>query len=187
MYSELTNLVPTKQRKSFRAEYFIRLATVAVLFVVVLVIAQGVFLLPSYLYEGVVITSRTQELQKLSALIGSMPEQEAHSQMQALGAESTYLLGMQKAGTASTALRAVLAVPHKGIIISGLTFQQSTPIIPNRTILLTGVAATRDELRGYSTALSALPFVTNVDLPVSSYAKDTSLPFTITLTGTLQP
>ena len=187
MYPELTNLVPLSVRKSFRTEYFIRLATVAVLLLVVLVVAQGVFLLPSYLYERMLISARTQELQKLTATIGSGPEQQAQDQVQALGSESAYLLGMQKSATASKTIQAVLAVPHTDILISGIIFEQATPTVPTRTLQLTGIAHTREALRAFDAALSALPFVSNADLPISSYAKDTDIPFTITLTGSLQP
>ena len=187
MYPELTNLVPPTVRKGFRTEYFIRLATVTLLFLVGLMIVQGVFLLPSYLYERILISTRTQELQKLTTLVGGGIEQQAQAQIDALSAESAYLLSMKKAGTASKAIQAVLAVPHPQIQISGIIFQQATPTVPTRTLQLTGVAGTRDALRSYDTALSALPHVSNADLPISSYAKEIDIPFTITLTGSLQP
>jgi Tfp pilus assembly protein PilN len=52
---------------------------------------------------------------------------------------------------------------------------------------ISGIADTREDLRSYESALSALPFVTNADLPISDYAKASAIPFTITLTGSLAP
>jgi hypothetical protein len=52
---------------------------------------------------------------------------------------------------------------------------------------ITGVADTREDLRGYDAALSALPYVSSVDLPISVYAKSSSIPFSISLTGSLTP
>jgi hypothetical protein len=128
-----------------------------------------------------------QEIQKLAANLGSGPEQQAQAQIQALGDESSYLLNMQKSVTASKTIQTILAVPHTNILISGIIFQQATPTVPTRTLQLTGVAKTREALRSFDAALSALPYVSSADLPISSYAKDTDIPFTITLTGTLQP
>ncbi len=52
---------------------------------------------------------------------------------------------------------------------------------------VSGMAATRDALRQYATALGGLPYVSKADLPISAYAKDSDITFTITLTGTLTP
>jgi hypothetical protein len=189
LYSELTNLLPLENRKAFRREYFIRLGTVAVLVLVVVVVAQAIFLLPSYLYEREIVNSRTLELQRLSANLATTQEQEAQTKLAALQAESTYLLSVNDHPTASIVLRSVLDVPRPGITISGFIFGQPADSSSGnkKTLQLTGVAATRESLRSYDTALGALPFVSSADLPISDYAKDSQIPFTITLTGTLAP
>ncbi len=49
------------------------------------------------------------------------------------------------------------------------------------------MAQTRDALRGYVEALNQLPYVSKADLPISAYAKESAIPFMVTLTGSLQP
>ena len=187
MHSELTNLLPGHNRKAFRQEYFVRLATVATLSLVGVVIAQAVFLLPSYLYERELISERTAELQRLSASAATAQEQEAQSERTTLQAKANFLTGLPKTPTASTVLRAVLAVQRTGITLTGITFGTAGASAGGRTMQLNGIADTREHLRSYDTSLGALPFVSSADLPISDYAKDSAIPFTITLTGSLMP
>ena len=189
MYSELTNLVPTDRRRAIRREYFVRLVTVALWLLVVIVIIQGIFLLPSYIYESQTVNSRTLSLRSLTASSATSQQQQLQASLNSLQSESTYLLALGKSPAASTALRAVLAVPRPGITLSGFTFTSPTVAASNsnRSMQLTGVAATREDLSAYNTALSALPFVSNSNLPISDFAMDSKIPFNITLTGTLTP
>jgi Tfp pilus assembly protein PilN len=187
MHSELTNLLPSHNRKAFRQEYFIRLATVAVLCLVCVVIAQAAFLLPSYLYERELVVERTADLQRLSASLATAQEQEAQSQRTSLKAKADFLTNLPKTPTASTVLRAVLAVPRPGVTLTGITFGTVGAAAGGRTMQLSGVADTREHLRSYDTSMGALPFVSSADLPISDYAKDSTIPFTITLTGSLMP
>jgi hypothetical protein len=189
MSSELTNLLPSEKTKAFRREYFVRLLTTVVIVLMVLLIAQMVFLLPSYLYEREIVSARSAELQALSANSATAQEQQARTQLAALKTGATLLLMLGKVPTASTALRAVLAVPRPGITLSGFAYGQTgaTTASSTRTLQLSGTASTRETLRAYDSALGALPFVSNADLPISDYAKDSQIPFTITLTGSLAP
>jgi len=49
------------------------------------------------------------------------------------------------------------------------------------------VADNRETLRQYLGVLDALPQVAKAELPISAYAKEKDIGFTITLTGTLEP
>jgi hypothetical protein len=190
MSSELTNLLPVYNRKTFRREYFLRLATVVVLMLVVIVIVQAAFLFPSYLYEREIVNSRTLELQSLSANPATGQEQQAQILLASLQKESAFLLATNQVPTSSMALRAVLDVQRPGITLTGFTFgpaDNATVKSPTKIMQISGIASTRVNLQDYDAALGALPFVSNADLPISDYAKDSEIPFTITLTGTLAP
>jgi hypothetical protein len=188
MHPELTNLLPAEKTKAFRQEYFVRLLTIVVLVIIVLVIAQIVFLLPSYLYERELVSTRSSELQALSTNLATAQEQQAQVRLLALQSGANLLLGLGKTPTASTVLRAVLAVSRPGISLSGFAYGQTGNASSSvRTLQLSGVAATREDLRSYDAALGGLPFVSSADLPISDYAKDSQIPFTITLTGSLAP
>jgi hypothetical protein len=100
--------------------------------------------------------------------------------------DAAYLTHLSATPTVSSLIRAVLKVPRPGITISGFSYSPPTGSAAGKFLIL-GMAATRDDLRRYDLALAALPFVTNADLPISAYAKEASIPFTITLSGSLLP
>ncbi len=49
-------------------------------------------------------------------------------------------------------------------------------------IAVSGTAATRDALRQYQLALQNAAGVQSADVPVSAYAQDANIPFTVTVT-----
>jgi hypothetical protein len=77
-------------------------------------------------------------------------------------------------------MRKVLDISHPGIALSGFLYLPANGKKPG-TLSISGSSATRDTLRGYQTAIQSAPFVKSADLPVSAYAKDTDIAFTITV------
>lgn len=185
MYPELTNLLPEAKQRASRRGYFMRLAVVGVFLACGIIIAHAILLVPTYLYvvrDGV---RAEQELRALASSVQSEEEKEVNARLKALNDNVAYLARLKDVPTASAAIRAVLAAPRRGITLTGFTF---TPGKTNASkMTLTGRASSRDALREFNTTLAALPFVQSADLPISAYAKDTDIPFTITLTGALIP
>ena len=66
-------------------------------------------------------------------------------------------------------------------MLSGFSYTPSSSS-GSGTIALSGISATRDALRGYQLALQGAPFARSAALPVSAYAKDANIDFTITIT-----
>ncbi|HEV7121749.1 MAG TPA: hypothetical protein VGN56_02910 [Candidatus Paceibacterota bacterium] len=186
MYSELTNLLPKHLIRAFRRKYFLRVATLACLLLAGLVIVHGLLLVPSYMYAHNEVARQNAQLATLNANLHTTEEVQVRARLSKLSANIAYLDQLATTTTASAALRAALAVPRAGITLSGFTFAPPAGKTPG-TMGISGVAATRDTLRAYALALGQLPFVTNADLPISAYAQDNNIPFTITLTGTLRP
>lgn len=185
MFPELTNLLPISRVRAFRRAYFMRLAVVAIFLASVAVAVHGLLLAPSYFFAARETAREQQQLDAISASLATTEEKQVSARLSALRDNVAYLSHLGTAPTASSALRAVLAVPRSGITLGGLSFTPSTGA--KSQMMLTGMAATRDALRQYDQALATLPFVASADLPISAYAKDTNIPFTITLTGALQP
>jgi hypothetical protein len=186
MSSELTNLLPRDRVRILRTEYFFRLATVAVLGLVGLVIVCGVLLFPSYLFLGIQVSSRSAEIANLGNASKNADQASAAARLTALADDTTYLATLAKKPNVSKTIKNVLAVPHPGITLSGFTFAPPKGST-NGTMTVSGTSATRDALRSYSLALRSVPTVDSADLPVSAYAKDSNIPFTVTLTGTFTP
>jgi len=186
--SQLTNLLPRRAVRALRREYFVRLVTVALALGVVAVFIHGVLLVPSYLYARTEVAREQGDLDRINASSSSAEEKEIAAQVSSVKADIAYLNRLGTAATASGAVKAVLAVPHPGITLSGFTFTAPTSQKGSQaSMTVSGTASTRDALRQYASALGQLPYVSNADLPISAYAKDSAIPFTITLTGTLTP
>jgi len=184
---KLTNLLPRQGIRALRREYFVRVVTVALALGVVALIIHGALLMPSYLYARAEVSREQAELDRINASSSSEEEKEISARVGAVKADITYLGRLRTSATASGAIKAVLAVPHPSIALSGFTFTAAVGTSTPASMTISGTADTRDSLRQYVGSLGALPYVSNADLPISAYAKDADIPFTITLTGTLTP
>jgi hypothetical protein len=184
--TELTNLLPPERLAAQREAYFIRLGTVALWMLVVIVIASGALLVPAYLYVDRAIRTSETAVQELDANLVLAHGKETNARLAALTESAAYLTRLATTTTATSALRTVLAVPRSNVTLSGFSFTPPVRGVAGRMTIV-GVAGTREALRGYYDALLHLPAVTNGDLPISAYAKDVNIPFTITLTGSFLP
>lgn len=185
MRNQLTNLLPLQRVRSLRRQYFMRLFAVALIMAAALAIAHALLLIPTFLYARNVVAQGQAVLDE-QGMAQSTEEQEAKARGAQLKQTAASLTTLGTLPTASAAVRSIIAVPHPGIALSGFTF--TAPQGENAARLgISGSADSRDALRQYVTAVSALPFVTTADLPISAYAQERDIPFTITLTGTLIP
>lgn len=184
MKPELTNLLPENRLRSLRQVYFFRLATVAVLVLSFVAVVHGVLLLPSYLFVQAQVAERQERLDTLTRTLAGAAEKEVSARVAAIGADSAYLAKRAAAAKASTATQAVLAVPREGVRLTGVSF---APEDDGAQMLLSGVAASREALRRFEQALSDESYIAGVELPISAYAKESNIDFTITLTGTFMP
>ncbi|MEA2701798.1 MAG: hypothetical protein QOE22_507 [Candidatus Parcubacteria bacterium] len=187
MPSELTNLLPEARKRRFRRQYFLRLGTVTFLLLVLLALLHAALLLPTYLYARGEVARAEAGLATFNAAGDAAGEAEVVARQARLKAATGNLSRLGTAPAASAPLRAVLAVPRPGIALTGFTFAAPASANATARMQVSGVAASRDALRQYVAALGALPFVTGADLPISAYAKETDIEFTITLAGTLRP
>jgi hypothetical protein len=186
MAIELTNLLPEFRKRRFRRQYFLRLGTMLLAALAFLTLLHGILLLPTYLYARGGVARSTAAVAALNASADTAGEAELTARKGALNTTASNLLRLKEAPAASAALRAVLAVPRPGVALTGFTITTPLGNAPAH-MQLSGIASSRDALRQYAAALGQLPFVTGADLPISAYAQETDIDFTITLSGTLRP
>ena len=182
MFPELTNLLPQNRIRKLRYEYFIRLATVAVNLLIVVMSASVALLVPSYGYMNQQVGARQARLDSLAASLATNQGKEANVRLVTLTTNATYLARLATTPSVTAAMRAVLAVPRTGIVLTAFTFMPPSKQGPGR-MSLSGTASTREALRAFHQALGELPFVTTADLPIGVYAKVSDIPFGITLVG----
>lgn len=178
MHKRLTNLLPFVRQRVRVREYYYRLGVVSIGAGVVLIGVAGLLLLPTYVYLVGSAAEKANSLAHIQASLSSADDKSLSARLTALSNDAAALIALSKKPSVSGAMRTVLAVPRPGITLSSFAY---TPGKTTNTILVTGTAVTRDALRGYQLALQDDPAITTATLPVSVYAKDTDIGFTITL------
>jgi Tfp pilus assembly protein PilN len=186
MYPELLNLLPPERIRAFRREYFMRLAVVAIYALIGVVVGSGALLVPSYLYVNQEVQARQARSTVLDTELAASNGQQTNQRLATFADTASYLSRLATTTTATAALQGVLAVSRQGVTLMAFTFTPPAQGAPGK-MTLSGTATTREMLQAYTVALGRLPFVSNVDLPISAYAKDANIPFLITLTGTFLP
>jgi hypothetical protein len=182
MHSKLTNLLPSDRMRSNRRAYFLRFGAVSFITLAILVVVHGILLFPSYVYLGGQVTSKQIELKTLSSA-APVSQSQAVKQLAALRTDAQYLSSVGNAPTVSSAIRLLLSLPHLGIQLSGFSYTPDPTAGAARHMIIHGTAITREALRSYDQTLQAAPWIKNADLPISAYAKETNIDFTIDLTG----
>lgn len=185
MAPELTNLLPDARIRSLRQLYFLRLAVVGVLLLAAVTVVHAVLLLPSYLYLAGEVSEREASLASITARLEGSEEKEVGARVASLAEDSAYLARLATVPKVSAAVSAIIALPRPGIAIQGFSF---SPVLEGGAVMtLSGTAMTREALRAYEQSLASQSYIASADLPISAYAQESDIDFTITLTGPFLP
>lgn len=179
-YSTLTNLLPLPRQRALVRSYYLRLGSLATTLLTILIIIAGILLLPTYIFLMESTGAKESQLASLATQISSEDETDISSRLQTLTERAGILTALSDTPSVSQTIRAILTVSHPQIVFSAFTYTQKTTKAP-RTLVIAGIASTRDALRNYQLALQGTPSVLSATLPVSVYAKDTDISFAITV------
>lgn len=177
----LINLLPLERRRSLARDYFLRLGVVALLFTTALVLAAAALLAPTYVFLVKSVGAKEARFAGMRSAISSSDDAALSVRLSALRSDAEALSALARAPSASAIVRAALAISRPGIALSGFEYSKATGA-RSGTFIVSGIAATRDALRGYQLALERAPFARSASLPVSTYAKDSNIAFAITVT-----
>jgi hypothetical protein len=181
MRDDLTNLLPPERQSALSRDYFIRLGVVVVGFVVALTLASMVLLVPTYVLLTESTRAKEAHLATIESTFSSTDATALSARLAALNKNAITLSTLAQRPSASAIIRSVLAISRPGITLSGFTYTPAEVKKPG-TLAISGTALTRDALRSYQLALQGAPLALSADLPVSAYAKDSDITFTITVT-----
>ena len=158
-----------------------RLTAVTAVMGAILAIAAAALLIPTYTYLLQAREASNARLADARKNLAAVEGTDFAKRLEALEGEARKIAALATTTPASALVRTLLTVPRPGVILSDI---QYTPPGSAKagTLAVSGVASTRNDLRAYQLSVQAAPRVASADLPVSSYAKDQNLPFTITIT-----
>ncbi|HVW82785.1 MAG TPA: hypothetical protein VHC68_02465 [Candidatus Paceibacterota bacterium] len=175
------NLLPEDRARGLVRDYWLRLAALAAFVAALLVAVNALLLAPSYgIVRGGIAAKKTQ-LAALTAAGASSGASAFAAGLADFTARASALEALADSAPDVPLLAQVLAVAHPNVSLTGFVFASAKKGAP-ASVSITGTAATRDALRAYDLALAGAPFAASVELPVSSYAAESDLPFTLTLT-----
>lgn len=181
MHSDLIDLLPLERQNALAHEYLLRLGVVSLTFVTLLTLAAAVLLVPTYVLLSESARAKEAHLATIESTFSSAAGATFSTRLAKLSDNAAILSALARAPSASATLRATLAVARPGIMLSSLAY---TPALGagSGKLVLSGTAVTRDALRSYQLVLSSAPFAAAANLPVSAYAKDSNIAFSITVT-----
>lgn len=180
MPEKFTNLLPFFRQRALMHEYLFRLGTTIVVLFSALVLIAAILVIPTYVFLSSSASTKTARLAEIKSTY-SIDETLLSSRLVALSHNTATLIALSNGPSASKVISAVLSVSRPGVTLSGFGYAMGS--VGNKsTLTISGIAATRESLRGYQLALQGYPFVAAASLPVSAYAKDADISFTITIT-----
>lgn len=172
------NLLPEQRLASRQRDVAVRLGVVACVLVVALTVIGALLLIPTQLLLAQMLEVKQSELATLEANHTTSDQASVSGRLHTLLNNVAAVTALKNSSSMSGTLQKILAMPHAGITIFNMSYTLGTP----PTLLISGTAATRDDLHNYQAAMQAASFIHTSSLPVSSYAKDVLVPFTITVT-----
>ncbi|MDO8231867.1 MAG: hypothetical protein Q7T37_01535 [bacterium] len=180
MHNELTNLLPIERQRALGREYVIRVLVIAVVFVNLLVLAAAALLLPTYTLLTDSARTKKEHLANIESTFASTNEAVISARLAALSDKVTMLTALAQLPSASGVIRSILEVPRPGIVLSSFSYSPKSDGGIG-SVQVSGIAKTRDTLRSYQLALSEASFAQSANLPVSAYAKDSDIGFSISV------
>jgi Tfp pilus assembly protein PilN len=177
----MINLLPEQYKKSFISEYRLRVAVVLVGFLCLGGIAADGLLLPTYISsrQSQAPGSVTKAASKATAA-GPSPA-ALHAELVAQTATLSQTLSvLSTTGSQNQAftdiIPTILDQKPRGVSITNITY------VLGGTVQISGTAATRDELAAFQAALQNQSTISLVNIPISDFAGDTDISFSITIT-----
>jgi hypothetical protein len=180
------NLLPYQDKYAIRSEYKKRLLVVALLFTFFVEIIGTVLLIPSL----VISSARERELLDTRTALKSVTSEDEEGGTFATTLKETtdklsFLSPAKNLATPATAIALSASVRPAGVHLKRFTYTVGKNY-EGGTIRVEGSADTRDVLLLYKQALEREKLFTEVDLPISNFAKEKNIEFSVELTASFK-
>lgn len=174
------NLLPENIKNKIRKEYFLRRVMVVFMFLIFIGAAFLIFLFPSWIvsvYKERGLSSQAESTNQ-SSLIAEM--KEITSDVNKINAELKTIDESLEYKKIVPFINIILSKRARSIYINELTYTSDGP--KKATIKLEGISSTRVSLLSFVKSLEETKSFKVVDLPISNFAKDRNINFSISLT-----
>jgi len=173
----MINLIPPEAQRRIRFEYGARVLTVWLLLWALAGVLIGVATLPSYLLVSERLQSISGELDTVRA---SADSDNATARALIIAREQSQLIReAEEMPRFSTVVSVVEAAAKSGISISSYGFSRDRADLA--PVVVGGTAESRQALASFRDMLLTNPLVTRVDLPISNFARDRDIDFSLSI------
>lgn len=173
-------LLPEQNKKSLFKEYRIRLFAVIFLFLTAFCLISTALLFPSYIslyFERGVLEDES------ARITAEIKEKNEKGIVETLARINHTLVAVKPSeSNVLTVTKLILDKLPQGISIDRFVYTRGDGA--DSSLSIQGIAGTRSELITFSRDLEKQPVFTKVDLPISNLAKQSEVPFTLTVLGT---
>lgn len=173
-------LLPESEKKIILVEYKLRRTIIMLLFLSATCTISAVFLLPSYIISS---AKDDEVMEKVDAVTTSTILQEGNELNARLSQTNLKLEALRPsmAGLSVDAVHLVLVHKKPGIQLTGFAYRKGEK--ETAQLSVSGMASTRDVLLEFVKELKAENAFSDVQLPVSNFAKDKNIEFNLEVTG----
>jgi len=178
----MINLTPKEEKKKMAVDFYCRLAILLLLMGSFTALVALLAILPAYFMSSVKnsIAETKLETQKQSPL-PALGEQSL-TEVKGINNQLSLVENAEKNKflVSERIVNAILLKKTPGIKITQIVYQKNEA--QGKKVSLTGIASSRESLLLFEQALEADSAFQNVDLPISSFVKESNLQFNLTLT-----
>ncbi len=172
------NLLPENLKKEIKSNYRFRLVVIALLLLIFLECTTVIFMTPALISSYYRQKDTSSQTQKMNQNLSSSDIASIDSQIKTINSRLKVLNSALNYPTIIPYVNLILDQKTNAIKLNGIIFSWNNSVA---TISLNGVSSTRDSLLAFVKVLQATGKFKNVDLPISSFAKDKNINFSLNL------
>jgi len=174
------DLLPYSEKKSIKVEYGLRRAIVALGFLLATIISGIIFLVPPLVISSFRLREVTATEASLASNASIKKQQEIKLAIQTANKKLDTLASASGA-SATGVLTGIAAMKSADMTITSFDLARSATGTSS-AVTVKGMAKDRETLLAFANKLKSDPAYASVDLPISNFAKDTNISFTLTVT-----
>ncbi len=180
----MLHLLPDYHKEKVISEYKGRVLTIFSIGIFVLVLISSVFLIPVYISTHGRFAIVDQQKKDLEAQISRSENNDDAEKVKEIVSAVGVLKQYAPKELPSSVFNRILVNKPKGVVITGFIYTPpSTPFSEDLTTVdISGMAVSRVALAGFNDALKKDKVFKSVFIPISSFAKDRDIQFTVKLT-----
>ncbi|MFA7252856.1 MAG: hypothetical protein WC027_03295 [Candidatus Paceibacterota bacterium] len=177
----MANLITEKQKKEVASEYWIRLTAMSFWLISLLGVFLLAYIIPYYLSvskKDLVVADKFQSVISVENKenVGESVSRIVNRTLDEITVAETY---SQRSDQASVGFTKIINSKNNNIQISRLSFSLINK--DQAQFLINGVSRNRDGLVSFVEALKSEAGFASVESPISDFAKDTNIPFTVNI------